>query len=246
MAEQTSGADLARQAFQAARAAAKNRPAVSDRKARRAVRPARGTGRDPIGLGGVLERITADHGWTDNLDGGNVIDRWASICPTELATTVTPVGYDAERGLLTLRPSTNAYATQLRLFQQQLAKHLNERIGRPAVRAIRVLPPGASVQPGAAEIPPREETQPEAPVRTRETACDGYKATREALLAHRGDGLPANPYVRAALERQDAALTDPRNREPETAFTDAVAELERVRGPQLSASEQARRAFDVA
>jgi predicted nucleic acid-binding Zn ribbon protein len=234
-----SGADLARQALAAARATAKNRPAVGPKKPRR-TRAARGEGRDPQGLGQLLERMTAEQGWTDNLGGGNLIDQWAHICPTELATTVQPVAYDADRGLLSLRPSSPAYATQLRLFQQQLAKHLNTQLGRPAVRAIRVLPVGATT-PTADGVPePQQPAEPEAPVRTRETASPGYRAALEAALAHRTEPRPTDPYVTEALERQETALRT--KREPEDAHRDAIWELDRLASQEVDRSEAVRRA----
>jgi predicted nucleic acid-binding Zn ribbon protein len=234
-----SGADLARQALAAARAAAKTRPAEPARKTRRMVRDSRTGGRDPIGLGGILERLTAEQGWKDSIGGGELIDQWTQICPTELATTVQPVGYDAEHGLLTLRPSSAAYATQVRLFERQLAKHLNDRLGRPAVRKIRVLSAGAAAAPSPAV---EETTAAPAPVRTRETASPGYRRTFEAHQAARASSTPTDPRVADAIERQNQVLTRPANREPETAFTDAVAELERLTAPTVDRAEQIRRA----
>ncbi|MET7436151.1 DUF721 domain-containing protein [Streptomyces flaveolus] len=255
-----SGADLARQAFAAARAAAKSRPAEPARKVRRTVRHDRTGGRDPLGLGGVLQRLTAQQGWTDNLGGGTLIDQWPQICPTELATTIQPVAYDADQGLLTVRPSSPAYATRVRLTERQVVQHLNDRLGRPAVRRIRVLAPGNTTTPDA----PAEDVRPEpGPVRTRETASPGYRHAFETFQAARANSGPGDPYIADAIERQNRALTDPRNREPETTFADAVAEQERLTAPTaVDRSEQIRlaaiarkragdspeppRAFDVA
>lgn len=255
-----SGADLARQALAAARAAAKNRPAAGPKKTRSTTRPSRGEGRDPQAFGNVLEHLKSEQGWEASIDGGSIIDRWASICPTQLATTVQPVAYDPDRGLLTLQPSTPAYATQLRLFQQQLARHLNQAIGKPAVRAIRVLPPGGR-HPGQ----PQTVDQPaaparEAPVKTRETAHPGYREALEAALAHRPSKEPGNPYVLEAMRRQEAALRA--NRQPADEDREAYWASEPT-GPQPGSVEASlaaalaykrsqaagrtpRRAFDVA
>jgi predicted nucleic acid-binding Zn ribbon protein len=206
---QPSGADLARQALAAARAAAKNRPAAGPKKRRSSVRPARGEGRDPQGLGGVLARLTTDHGWADSLNGGNLIDQWAKICPAELATTVQPTAYDPDRGLLTLQPSTPAYATQVRLFQHQLAKHLNQQLGKPAVRAIRVLPPGRPrTTPELDQQPAQTAAAPDAPVKTREAAHPGYRACLEAALEHKPARPAANPYLEEGCVGDAARLHD--------------------------------------
>lgn len=254
-----SGADLARQALARARAAAKTRP-TPGLKPRRNSRVARGTSGDPQGLGSILQRLTAEQGWDTGLDGGSVIDQWASIAPAELASTVQPVAYDADRGILELRPSSHTYATQLRLFQWQLAKHLNDKLGRPAIRGIRVLAPGSTATASGTAPAPARRPEPEAPVKTRETASPGYRAALAAALAHRPKPQPSNPYLAEAIARQDAALRA--NREPESAHRDAVWELDRIqsrpdRGEQIRRAALARarqeragttprRVFDVA
>ncbi|MGW4270783.1 DciA family protein [Streptomyces seoulensis] len=231
-----SGADLARQALAAARANAKTRPAPGP-KSRRATRTTRGTYGDPQGLGGVLQRLTAEQGWEDNLGGGNLIDQWTTIAPTELATTVQPVSYDADRGVLEVRPSSPAYATQIRLFQHQLVQHLNRQLGRPAVRAIRVLSAG-HVSTDTDMPAPRPE--PEEPVKTRETASAGYQAALDAALTHRPDRTPANPYIAEAIARQEVALRA--NRQAEDEHRDAVWEIDRLTTAHIDQAETVRRA----
>ncbi|MFE6412634.1 DciA family protein [Streptomyces sp. NPDC057837] len=234
-----SGADLARQALAAYKATAKNTPTQAPRKTRRTMRGHRGEGRDPQGLGDVLGKLTAEQGWEASIGGGNLIDQWATIAPTELAATVQPVAYDPERGILEVRPSSPAYATQIRLFQQQLAKHLNGKLGRPAVRTIRVLAPGT--QPTTATADPTEPEQPaHGPVKTRETASAGYRATLDAVLAHRPDRTPTDPYLAEALARQETALRS--NRQPEHEHRDAEWELDRLTADQVDRSEAVRRA----
>jgi len=237
-----SGRDLARQALAAYKATARTQPTPA-KKTRRTTRPARGEGRDPQGLGAIIERLTDEQGWTESVTGGSLIDQWPAIAPTELATTVQAVSYDAERGLLTLRPSTPAYATQIRLFQLALAKRLNTALGKPAVRAIRVLPPGAASAPGsAAEVAPARPTS-EAPVRTRETASPGYRTALELSLTHRPERTPTDPYLAEAIEAQDRALRA--KRLPEDEHADYLAELERIErqaGPPPGSSEASRAA----
>ncbi|QKW31441.1 DUF721 domain-containing protein (plasmid) [Streptomyces seoulensis] len=232
-----SGADLARQALAAARANAKTRPAPGPKKTRRATRPTRGIYGDPQGLAGVLQRLTAEQGWEDNLNGGNLIDQWTTIAPTELATTVQPVSYDADRGVLEVRPSSPAYATQIRLFQHQLVQHLNRQLGRPAVRAIRVLSAG-HVSTDTDMPAPRPE--PEEPVKTRETASAGYRAALDAALTHRPDRAPTNPYVAEAIARQEVALRA--NRQAEDEHRDAVWEIDRLTTAHTDQAETVRRA----
>ncbi|MEV2259129.1 DUF721 domain-containing protein [Streptomyces anulatus] len=225
------GADLARQALAAYKATAPKQGAPRPRA--RARRADRGAGRDPIGFSGLLNRLNTEQGWELQLSAGSITDRWAELCP-ELVGHVEPAAYDPDRGRLDLRPATHAYAAHLRLLGGQIAKRINDQLGRQVVRTIRPLPVGpitatpTAAAPGPAPVP--------RPVRTRDTACDGYK---EALSAIRRPDRPTvNPLAAAAIERQNRAMA----REPETAFTDAVVAAEEAAGPQLSDSERARQA----
>jgi predicted nucleic acid-binding Zn ribbon protein len=261
-----SGADLARQALAAARANAKNTPAQAPKKPRPTMRVHCGEHADPQGLAGILNRLTTEQGWTDNIDGGNVIDQWSSLCP-QYVGLVQPVHYDDTTGRLDLRPATHAYAAQLRILGGQLAKQINDKMGRPIVRTIRVLPVGAVQQPNAytavyADRAP--DAGPEVPVKTRETASPGYRATLEAALAHKPEQQPTNPYVIEAMCRQEAALRAGRQAETEhrdaqwaTDGTQPVGpapgsveeSLARARAyarQQRASGQMPRRAFDAA
>lgn len=258
---QLSGRDLARQALATARAAARTAPASTP--ARRTVkRSARSGGRDPITLAGAIAALGADLPVEAGVAGGNVIDQWATLCP-QYADTVQPVAYDQDRGRLDLRPSTYAYAAQLRLLGGQLAKQINDKLGRVVVRTIRVLPVGNLDSPTAAPIADRPD--PEAPVRTREDGCPGYREALELALENRPAAPEANPYIEEARQRQIAALRAGRPAESE--HREAVwaqADAQEKAGPAPGSVEESlararayarqnrgggavpRRAFDVA
>ncbi|MGW7398098.1 DciA family protein [Streptomyces cyaneofuscatus] len=233
MTAEASGADLARLALQAARAAAKTRPAMQPRL--RTARPMRGERRDPTGLGNVLGHLTTELGWQAGMNGGDILERWPELCP-QYVGRIEPVHFDPQAGRLDLRPASPAYATQLRLLGGQLCKQINDKLGENLVRSIRVLPVGP-----LATTPARTATAPgpvtvQQPVRTRDTACDGYK---EALAAiRRAELTTTDPKVAAARDEQTRTMA----REPETAFTEAARAAEELAGPQLSDSERARRA----
>jgi predicted nucleic acid-binding Zn ribbon protein len=237
---QFAGADLARQALQAVRAAARTAPTKQPQRAKPKTRRPSGSGRDLVGLGQVIASLTADAGWSGSVEGGNVIDQWATLCP-QYATTVQPIAYDPGRCRLDLRPASHAYATQLRLLGGQLAKQINDKAGRTVVRSIRVLPVG-NVTAGELPAPEATNAAPEVPIRTRETASDGYRQALEAHQAAKPDQQPLNEYVAQARARQDASLAGPGWREPEQQFTRAMDELERAAGPDRNRSEAVRRA----
>lgn len=236
---QASGADLARQALAAARANAKNTPAPQTKKPRPTIRVHRGERTDPQGLAGVLGRLTAEQGWTDNLHGGSIIDQWPTLCP-QYDGLVQPVHFDEDRGRLDLRPGSHSYAAQLRLLGGQLAKQINDKLGRPVVRTIRVLPVGAIEQRDAyTAVYAGHPAQPgsEAPVKTRETASPGYRATLDAALTHRPECPPTDPYTVQAMRRQEAALRA--GRQPEAEHREAVwAETDAPAGPAPGSVEE--------
>nr|WP_200429110.1 DciA family protein [Streptomyces sp. NE5-10] len=90
--------------------------------------------------------------------GGTVLAQWPDIAtavsPT-LPAHVRATGYDPDAGRLDLRPDSPAYATQLRLLTARIIATTNERVGAQAVRALRILPPGAvdTIPPPAADRP---------------------------------------------------------------------------------------------
>ncbi len=257
---QFSGADLARQALAAARASAKNTPEPAVKKRRPTISPRRGERTDPQGLAGILNRLTTEQGWTDSLGGGSVIDQWPTLCP-QYVGLVQPIHYDNDTGRLDLRPGTHSYAAQLRLLGGQLARQINDKMGRIVVRTIRVLPVG-NVDTPSADAVPDAQTDPTAPVRTREDGCPGYQDARAVVLEHKPTPPPVNLYVAEAMARQEAALRA--NRQPETEHRDAVwAEADAVSGPApgsvdeslararayartQAAGQTPRRAFDAA
>lgn len=235
---QLSGKDLARQALAAYKAASRTAPTTTAKpRRRRTLRP--GDGREPVTLATAITGLGADLPLNAGLAGGNILDQWPTLCP-QYADTVQPVSYDERTGRLDLRPASHAYASQLRLLGGQLAKQINDKLGRAVVRTIRVLPVGAITTQAA---PAPDGPRPEAPVKTRETAHPGYRETLEAALAHRLTREPADPYTVEAIHRQDQALRA--KRLPEDEHTEYLAErerLERLAGPAKGSSEASRRA----
>lgn len=231
-----SGADLARLAFQAARAASKVKPSAAPKVRTR--RPVRGERREPAGLGNVLAAVSGELGWQAGVQGGDLLERWPDLCP-QYVGRVEPAHFDPRAGRLDLRPSSPAYATQLRLLGGQLCKQINDKMGQAVVRSVRVLPVGAlaneefSSRPGPAT--PAAAVDP-GPVKTRDTASDGYRATLAAV--RRAAPRTVDPRVLEAIARQDQDAA----REPETAFAATVAAMQDLTPAATNRSEAVRKA----
>jgi hypothetical protein len=89
--------------------------------------------------------------------------------------------------------------------QARIIAAANTSAGRTVVRALRILAPGSVPALEPADIDPTPAAAPTGPVRTRETASDGY---RRALAAHQQVAPPRrmDPAMADAVERQTAAM----------------------------------------
>ncbi|MFI9297543.1 DciA family protein [Streptomyces gardneri] len=243
-----SGVDLARLALHQARQDAKqrgnDRPGAPRPKKKAAIQF---HGRAPVGLGGLFQGLMADRGWDVPAAGGSILDRWPDIATAvapKLATHSVAVAFDAETGQLDLLPDSPAYATQLRLMTPRIIAVANQRAGAAAVRTIRVRQPGATpttpapVPAGAASVP-----APAGPVKTRETASEGFRRT---LAAHHTAWTPfqQDPALAAAVGRQEqlrrdlAATVFPYPEQDQG--DEAPTSLEDVRAQQRQANEAVR------
>ncbi|HKR51672.1 MAG TPA: DciA family protein [Pseudonocardiaceae bacterium] len=140
------GADIARAALEAARAAGPRSPG-SARRAPATARRRRGWSgagaddRDPQTLGRLAARLVADRGWVNRVSGGVVFGRWAQLVGAEVAEHAQPVSL--QDGELTVQASSTAWATQLRLLQRHLIARITAGVGPGVVTRLRVQAPAA-------------------------------------------------------------------------------------------------------
>jgi predicted nucleic acid-binding Zn ribbon protein len=97
--------------------------------------------RDPQPLGRLAARLVTDRGWNAKLAGGQVFDRWARIVGPDVAEHSRPVRL--EDGVLTVQAASTAWATQLRLLQQQLLAKIAAGVGNGVVARLKVQGPAA-------------------------------------------------------------------------------------------------------
>ncbi|GHD76249.1 hypothetical protein GCM10010317_092310 [Streptomyces mirabilis] len=204
--QELSGVDLARVVLRAAlETARKNGSRTTKAKTKLGLSSVvRRGGREPMGLGGAIGMLVTERAWELPAAGASLRERWAAIAP-DFAGHVGAVGYDADSGRLTVCPESAAWATKLRLEQARVIGAANESAARTVVRGLRILAPGSVPAPELADVPSAFAAA--VPVKTRETASDGYRRALEAYLRtaqpHRED-----PAIAEAVERKTRALRE--------------------------------------
>lgn len=138
---EASGIDLARAALAAARKQAKDRPKDAMSGRRRVREPRAGLDRDPRPFGAAIEDFVAARGWTVPAAAAGAMDRWPEIVGAEVAAKTTPESF--ADGILTVRASSTAWATQLRLMAPQIVHRLNVELGHGSVLRLSVRGPDA-------------------------------------------------------------------------------------------------------
>jgi predicted nucleic acid-binding Zn ribbon protein len=87
----------------------------------------------------VLEGLLGARGpWVAGLAAGELGRPWADVVGAPLDRETAPGSLD-ERGVLTVRAASSAWATQLRFLAARIAANANEILGRPAVTEVRVV-----------------------------------------------------------------------------------------------------------
>lgn len=141
------GADLAREAMERARASARQRgayrtsPTAAKRKQEQKRRDSQPftAGRDPQPMSDAVESLLRRMGWTEQIEVSGVMGRWREIVGDQIADHCEPLTFD--EGALTVRASSTAWATQLGLMNGQIRHRINEEFGRDIVRELKVLGP---------------------------------------------------------------------------------------------------------
>ena len=111
-------------------------------------------GRDPHGLGDVMDGLALKMGWTSSLAKSELLSSWALIVGDETAEHSEPVGI--EDGVLAVRCDSTAWATQLRLMRSQVTTTIAQRYPDAGIESVRFDGPNApSWKRGPRSIPGR-------------------------------------------------------------------------------------------
>ena len=101
---------------------------------------ARPVGPDPRPLAAAAEALIGRRGWAKRLHGARVHEHWPTIAGPALAEHVEPVRLHG--GVLVVRASSPAWATQLRFLSTELLSRANAVLGEGAVTSVTVQGPG--------------------------------------------------------------------------------------------------------
>ncbi len=113
-----------------------------------------GGGRDPEGLGAVMDSLTSKLGWSSPLARSELLASWLEIAGADTAEHSAPVGI--EEGVLTVRCDSTAWATQLRFMRVQIMGRIVSRYPDAGIDSVRFEGPGApSWKRGPRSIPGR-------------------------------------------------------------------------------------------
>ncbi|WP_454042829.1 DUF721 domain-containing protein [Cellulosimicrobium sp. Marseille-Q8652] len=149
----TPPAEVARQALNRAKAAARAkglRPGQEPRRRILADTPtsgARPSGRDPQLLSDVLAHLLRERDWVADVSVGGVIGRWRQVVGDQVADHCEPETFEDK--VLVVRADSTAWATQVRLLVPRLLERLAQEVGEGVVESVTVLgPAGPSFRRG--------------------------------------------------------------------------------------------------
>ncbi|MFM8627891.1 MAG: DUF721 domain-containing protein, partial [Candidatus Nanopelagicus sp.] len=96
---------------------------------------------DPQSLQSVLSEVITGRNWGQGVAEGNLFSNWAQVVGDEIAHHTTPISL--VDGRLTIQSSSSAWATQMRLMQQELLKTISNSAPGALVEELNVIGPHA-------------------------------------------------------------------------------------------------------
>lgn len=97
------------------------------------------SGRDPRGLGDIVNSLTREQGWDSQLARHDLVRDWATIAGAHTAEHATPVGLS--EGTLTVQCDSTAWATQLTLMRSALLTSIANTYPEAGIVALRFTGP---------------------------------------------------------------------------------------------------------
>ena len=111
-------------------------------------------GRAPIKAGDGIEQMLGEFNWTSSIDRADLFSNWVKIVGPDSADASYPESF--EKGVLTIRCRSTAWATQLRLLEKQILSKIQDRHQDLGVSEVRFIGPTApSWKKGPRSVPGR-------------------------------------------------------------------------------------------
>lgn len=111
-------------------------------------------GRDPLTAGASLDFLIKDFKWSTELGEADLFNSWAKIVGEDTAAKSNPE--TLEKGVLTVRCASTAWATQLRLMQSTILERLKADFADLEIIEIKLLGPATpSFKRGPRSVPGR-------------------------------------------------------------------------------------------
>lgn len=96
-------------------------------------------GRDPGTLGDVLDKLSRDSGWQTTLAREDLVRQWADLAGADTAKHSEPVSL--ERGLLTVKCDSTAWAKNLQYMRATIVTEIGRRYPDAGVENLRFIGP---------------------------------------------------------------------------------------------------------
>ena len=96
---------------------------------------------DPQSLSSVLSEVIQNRNWNQGVAEGNLFSDWNTIVGSEVAEHTTPISL--VDGRLTIQTSSSAWATQMRLMQDDLLKTISSSAPGALVESLVFIGPHA-------------------------------------------------------------------------------------------------------
>jgi predicted nucleic acid-binding Zn ribbon protein len=96
---------------------------------------------DPQSLSSVLSEVIQNRNWNQGVAEGNLFSDWNTIIGSEIAEHTTPISL--VDGRLTIQTSSSAWATQMRLMQDDLLKTISSSAPGALVETLVFIGPHA-------------------------------------------------------------------------------------------------------
>ena len=103
--------------------------------------PAREKIDDPQRINSVISELVSARAWEQGIAEGSLFTEWIIVVGSDIGSHSTPISL--VDGLLTIKTSSSAWATQLTLMSAHLLKRISNSAPGALVEEILVLPPGA-------------------------------------------------------------------------------------------------------